>query len=74
MPPLPRRSHCESTGKIRYFDPETAELALAGIDHRDPRRREQRTYHCPSCGGWHLTSQPRRSEHSPATGSFKRLP
>ncbi|TLF57848.1 hypothetical protein [Nocardia cyriacigeorgica] len=68
LPPLPRRSRCEATGKIRYFDPETAELVLAGIDHTDPRRREQRTYHCSRCGGWHLTSQPPRNDPTPGTG------
>ena len=24
------------------------------------RRRERRAYACPHCGGWHLTSQPKR--------------
>ncbi|NEW29390.1 hypothetical protein GV790_22320 [Nocardia cyriacigeorgica] len=69
LPPLPRRSRCETTGKIRYFDPETAELALAGIDHRDPRRRERRTYRCHHCAGWHLTSQPLDNSHIPTAGA-----
>lgn len=72
LPPLPRRSRCEATGKIRYFDPETAELVLAGIDHTDPRRREQRTYHCSRCGGWHLTSQPPRN--APPAPDRRRCP
>lgn len=68
LPPLPRRSRCADTGKVRYFDPETAELVLAGLDHDNPRRREQRAYRCPKCAGWHLTSQPRNSGNNPATG------
>ncbi|MCX0274235.1 hypothetical protein NLM24_26800 [Nocardia zapadnayensis] len=68
LPPLPRRSRCVETGKIRYFDPETAELILAGLDSDNPRRREQRAYRCPKCAGWHLTSQPRNSGNDPATG------
>ncbi|WP_459545177.1 hypothetical protein [Nocardia sp. X0981] len=67
LPSLPRRSRCAATGKIRYFDPETAELVLAGIDHDNPRRREQRAYRCPECAGWHLTSQA-RNDSNPATG------
>lgn len=57
LPPLPRRGRCVATGKIRYFDAETAELVLAGIGAHNPRRREQRAYRCPECSGWHLTSQ-----------------
>ncbi|WP_280398078.1 hypothetical protein [Nocardia carnea] len=68
LPPLPRRSRCAHTGKIRYFEPETAELALAGLDHDNPRRREQRAYRCPHCAGWHLTSQARNNANNPSTG------
>ncbi|WP_216917910.1 hypothetical protein [Nocardia noduli] len=56
LPPLPRGDSCV-TGKVRYLDSESAEMVLSGIDRSDPRRREQRTYLCPSCTGWHLTSQ-----------------
>ncbi|MEV7364285.1 hypothetical protein [Streptomyces sp. NPDC091299] len=45
------------TGKLRYRDRIAAQLALTRIDNLDPRRREQRTYRCPTCRGWHLTSQ-----------------
>lgn len=67
LPPLPRCGRCAATGKIRYFDAETAELVLAGIDHDNPRRREQRAYRCPECAGWHLTSQARNAG-DPTTG------
>ncbi|MFI7190647.1 hypothetical protein ACIBQ0_13010 [Nocardia nova] len=53
-------SHCES-GKRTYFDHEDAELALAHVSHEKPHRREQRTYLCPLCRGWHLTSQERKT-------------
>lgn len=43
-------------GKRRYFVVNDAELVLAGLDHTDPRRREKRSYRCPVCHGWHLTS------------------
>ncbi|MCX4095308.1 hypothetical protein [Nocardia sp. alder85J] len=56
LPPLIRIARC-ITGKVQYFTAADAELALAGIDHSDPRRREQRVYRCPDCQGWHLTSQ-----------------
>lgn len=67
LPPLPRRGRCTATGKIRYFEHETAELLLAGIDHDNPRRREQRAYRCAECAGRHLTSQA-RNVSNPATG------
>jgi hypothetical protein len=51
----PRR--CPS-GKWRYRDRIAAQLVLATIDRTDPKRREQRTYQCPTCRSWHLTSQP----------------
>lgn len=57
LPPLPQRSRC-SSGKLRYPAGADAELVLAGLDSSNPRRREQRTYECPICAGWHLTSQP----------------
>ncbi|MFD6390779.1 hypothetical protein [Nocardia sp. NPDC060259] len=44
-------------GKRRFFTRADAELVLGGIDTRDPRRREVRSYQCPACHGWHLTSQ-----------------
>jgi hypothetical protein len=53
---------CEE--KIRYGTAVGAKWALWGIwlDRylRGRRRRERRAYACPHCGGWHLTSQPKR--------------
>ncbi len=60
---------CE-TGKLRYRDRTQAQDALTVAKHRgatarelgeDTRRNECRAYACPVCGGWHLTSQARRS-------------
>lgn len=61
LPPLVRVARCQS-GKLTYFSFEEADLALAGMDRDDPRRREQRVYLCPICRGWHLTSQQLRSQ------------
>lgn len=61
LPPIVRVMRC-SSGKLGYFVREDAELALAGIDQHQPRRRERRVYQCPICGGWHLTSQPLKRE------------
>jgi hypothetical protein len=51
--------------KIRYRTAAGAKLALWRIWYdrylRGKRqRRERRTYACPHCGGWHLTSQRKR--------------
>ena len=51
--------------KQRYESKVDAETALAHIQIKywqgAVRRREQRAYECPHCGGWHLTSQQRRA-------------
>ncbi|MEU1919324.1 hypothetical protein ABZ742_04025 [Streptomyces albogriseolus] len=52
------------TGKFRYRDRIAAQLALAGIDNVNPKRREKRAYRCPQCRGWHLTSKPRRTSRT----------
>ena len=46
--------------KRRYRDEATAELALARIREAGDAREKtpQRTYRCPRCRGWHLTSWP----------------
>jgi hypothetical protein len=54
---------CEE--KIRYGTAAGAKWALWGIWfdrylRGKRRRRERRAYMCPRCGGWHLTSQPKR--------------
>lgn len=41
-------------GKRRYFNRGDAELVLANLG---PQCREKRSYECPGCHGWHLTSQ-----------------
>jgi hypothetical protein len=51
------------TGK-RRFDQLGAKIALAELKHRD--HGEQRVYCCNHCSGWHLTSQPQRSERQTA--------
>lgn len=56
--------------KVRYADRWEAEHALASCELESwrghPERRERRAYECPHCGGWHLTSQPRRDRRSAA--------
>lgn len=49
--------------KVRYRDRIAAHLALANVQHADKATRpnvEARAYRCPTCRGWHLTSQLRR--------------
>lgn len=57
---LTRRPQIPTTrcrhGKRRYFTRLDAEVVLAGL-RRDPARREKRSYECPACHGWHLTSK-----------------
>lgn len=48
-----------SCRKIRYRDRIAAELVLASLVRRDRTNRattERRSYQCPDCHGWHLTS------------------
>ena len=60
---------CPSSGKIRYGEPKDIKLAMRQADWDRSRarlnkvacsRREVRSYECPECSGWHLTSQPAR--------------
>jgi hypothetical protein len=57
--------------KVRYETQLDAERALATmIMSPRLRRREQRAYHCPTCGGYHLTSQPQhRARRDPPTAA-----
>lgn len=51
--------------KVRYRDEIAAKLALASAKWTDGSRRpkvESRTYRCPRCKGWHLTSEPNERE------------
>jgi hypothetical protein len=53
-----RRPPCPS-GKQRFRDQHEARLVLAKIRARKAGRtriREEQTYRCTACGGWHLTS------------------
>ncbi|MBL1079902.1 hypothetical protein JK358_36450 [Nocardia sp. 2] len=43
-------------GKLRYYVHTDAEVALTGMNRGNSARREQRSYQCPLCDGWHLTS------------------
>jgi len=56
---VPRRRSC---GKRFYADRISADLSLAVIKARGRVRGKEpiRSYACPRCGGWHLTSAPRR--------------
>ena len=60
---------CPTSGKIRYGEPKDIKLAMRKADWDRSRarlnkvacsRREVRSYECPECSGWHLTSQPVR--------------
>ncbi len=58
---------CES-GKVRFRDERSAQMVLTNAKiraafHNKPKRREVRTYLCPYCHGWHLTSKPAREEN-----------
>lgn len=46
-------------GKVRYPSRSLARDAIRGIAAQPTRRRRVRnmhSYHCPACGGYHLTS------------------
>lgn len=59
-----RRGKCAATGKLRYRSQIDAGIALGrAIQARTVAGNEHvecRTYRCPSCGDWHLTSKPQR--------------
>lgn len=61
-----RTSRQVSCGKTRFVDRIAADLALARIRaHGRARGKEPiRSYCCPRCHGWHLTSAPPRRNHS----------
>jgi hypothetical protein len=65
------RGTCGGSGKRRFRDHAEAVAALhcaqnsrqwAARDGMITRRREIRSYRCPMCNGWHLTSQPPRAD------------
>jgi hypothetical protein len=63
------KSRCPLTKSIRYPDRVAADLALAIIQNRGPRRGQPdmvRSYECPDggCGGYHITPSEQRNSHS----------
>ena len=63
----PKLARCPKAGKRRFRDQHEAVRALhraavarqyAAADESETNRHECRAYRCPSCRGWHLTSQP----------------
>lgn len=66
---------CATTGKLRYRDHRQASDALSStrwrrrldqLDGIESKRNETRSYKCPHCGGWHITSIANWVEPSPA--------
>ncbi len=59
------RRSCPTTGKVRFFDHKDAVRALHSIKSAVGQglgtRKERRSYECPFCKGWHLTSQPNKT-------------
>jgi hypothetical protein len=60
---------CPASGKIRYGELKDIKLAMRQADWDRSRarvnevacsRREIRSYECPDCSGWHLTSKQAR--------------
>lgn len=74
---------CSVSGKVRFRDKREALDALHQAvaerrrmveDGKPSRRRECRVYACPSCNGWHLTSQPadyRMTTYVPSADDFR---
>lgn len=62
----PERRRCTRTGgcpsgKVSHPTEHAAQTELVGAlvakNRGRNQRREIRTYHCPMCGAWHLTSK-----------------
>jgi hypothetical protein len=72
--PYRRRAVQRSCGKTWFIDRIAADLALAKIrSHGVARAKDPlRSYHCPRCHGWHLTSAPARRDHSAAPKATRR--
>ncbi|MGY5099655.1 hypothetical protein [Streptomyces sp. 900105245] len=64
LPLRPRRQ--KSCGKVWFADRIAADLVLAVIRSRGEARAKEpvRSYRCPRCHGWHLTSATPRRDHS----------
>lgn len=58
-----RGARCRSR-KRRFRTELDAKIVLARLVWKDTaKRRESRVYRCLLCGGWHLTSQEKRTEN-----------
>jgi len=75
---------CPASGKVRYGERKDIKLAMRQADWDRSRarlnevtcsRREVRSYECPDCSGWHLTSKPSRPIRlTPARKLASRMP
>lgn len=58
----PVKDYCGATKKARFRSVGSAATALEAVQQmgrdRGRGKREERTYYCTLCGGWHLTSSP----------------
>lgn len=74
-----RRFAACPTGKVRYATERRAQKALldakiANAVHGDHTRREQRSYRCQHCPGYHLTSRPEPTSPPVAAEAAKHNP
>lgn len=67
---VPSVGRCYHLGRVK-LQFRTDKVAQEALAQAQARRRlegethiEQRTYRCPKCNFWHLTSQPQRSENA----------
>ena len=65
---MTRKRRACRTGKVRYHDQAEAKRAITNVRFGLAKRTledtgvtPKRTYRCPLCGGWHLTSEPQRT-------------
>jgi hypothetical protein len=70
---------CPVSGKVRYGEQKDIKLAMRRADSDRSRarlhqvacsRREVRSYECPDCDGWHLTSQQTQPSRLVPMGKF----
>ena len=57
-----RSGYCQRTGKVRFHDEKSANIALNDlVAHKEEMDEDRelpvRSYRCPYCGGWHWTSR-----------------
>lgn len=58
------RPICTTTGKVKFPNQLECDMAIADIQHRNSHHRRRkyreepvRSYVCPHCKSWHMTSQ-----------------